>query len=304
MKTFKRFGQPTFIIALMFSLMFLYGNLQATEVNKTFKAMDTVEIKTVSGDCEVKTGKGGEIKVTVVYSYPTERFEPIFKEEGGALILKEEFHCTGHKESTSGKSKWTVTVPVKTNIEFASASGDLKIDGLKSEVEAKTASGDIKLSSINGTLKIKSASGDIHVTGSTGDIKIKSASGDIKLQNAGGELQVKTASGDVKANGIELEKESSLASVSGEVEIKLTKSLTVDLEISTVSGDATLDYNGNPVKGHFVFKGMVKNFNCPFPFDEGDSSKYSPFGKKSFTKDGDSPKIYLKAVSGELTLKK
>ncbi|MCP5106398.1 MAG: hypothetical protein GY950_23635, partial [bacterium] len=85
----KRFTILTFIIL---SLVFL--NLHAgekKEVNKTFKAKELVKIKTVSGDCVIKKGKSSEIKVHVVYTYPADKFEPIFEEEGNTLILKEKF---------------------------------------------------------------------------------------------------------------------------------------------------------------------------------------------------------------------
>ena len=303
MKTWKRFGQTTFLFALMLSFVFLYGNAQAAEVNKTFKAKETVEIRTVSGDCVVKKGKSNEINVHVVYDYSPDCFEPVLMEEGNTLVLKEKFHNTGEMKSCSGKSKWTVIVPEKTDIDFSSASGELKLDGLTGTMKAKVASGDITVNHFKGKAKIKSASGEINMTGFEGHLKIKTASGDINLRHVTGGFEVGTASGDVEARDIEFTEASELASVSGDVNIELAKSIDVDLNLNVVSGDVTLDYNGNPVKGYVVFKGMVKKFSCPFPFDNGERERYSPFGTKYLNR-GDSPKITLKAVSVRLNLKK
>jgi DUF4097 and DUF4098 domain-containing protein YvlB len=303
MKTWKQFGQTTFLFALMLSFLFLYGNAQAAEVNKTFKAKETVEIRTVSGDCVVKKGESNEINVHVVYDYSPDCFEPVLMEEGNTLVLKEKFHNTGEMKSCSGKSKWTVIVPEKTDIDFSSASGELKLDGLTGTMKAKVASGDITVNHFKGKAKIKSASGEIDMTGFEGRLKIKTASGDIKLVHVTGGLEISTASGDIEARDVEFTEPSELASVSGEVNIELAKSIGVDLNLNVVSGDVTLDYNGNPVKGYFKFKGKVKKFSCPFPFDNEEDEGYSPFGTRYFKK-GDSPKITLKAVSGRLNLKK
>lgn len=304
MKTWKRIGQTTFLFALMLSFLFLYGNVQAAEVNKTFKAKETVEIRTVSGDCVVKKGKSGEINVRVVYDYSPDCFEPVLMEEGNTLVLKEKFHNTGEMKSCSGKSKWTVIVPEKTDIDFSSASGELKLDGLTGTMKAKVASGDITVKRFKGKAKIKSASGEIAVTGFNGHLKIKTASGDINLEGAAGGFEISTASGEIEARGVEFTEASELTSVSGDVDIHLAKSPTVDLDLTAVSGDVRLNYNGTPVKGYFKFKGKVKKFSCPFPFDNEDDEGYSPFGTRYFKKGGNSPKITLKAVSGRLTLKK
>ncbi|UCH92076.1 MAG: DUF4097 family beta strand repeat protein [Candidatus Aminicenantes bacterium] len=304
MKHFKLFGQKTLLLVLMLSLLFL--NVQAgdkKEVNKTFKPKEIVDIKVVSGDCVIKKGNNSEIKVHLVYTYPPDKFEPVFEEKGNTLILKEEFHKTEGKCNIHGESHWTVTVPEKTNIEFKAASGDLDVAGLKSSISAKLASGDVTVKDFKGKIKLKAASGELNVSDSTGEMTVGAASGDIELSNVKGTFNVKAASGDIDASGIEFNEPSNFEAVSGEVLVKLAKSSTVDLNLKTVSGDITLDYNGNPVKGYFKFKGMKGNIHSDIPFDNKEGSKYSPFVKKYFKK-GDSPEITLKAVSGDLTFKK
>ena len=304
MKHFKLLGQKTLLCILMVSLLFLnaYAGDQK-EVNKTFKPKELVKIKIVSGDCIIKTGSSSEIKVHLVYTFPPDRYKPIFLEEGSALILKEEFQKEGFKWNARGKSTWTVTVPAKTKIDFAAASGDLEVTGLKDSLSAKVASGDINVTNLQGAVKVKSASGDIDISKSSGEMAINSASGDIKLTGVNGTFNIKAVSGDIDAGGIEFTGASNFNAVSGEILLKLSKSSTVDLNLSTVSGDITLDYNGNPVKGYFSFKGRKGHISSDISLESDDESKYNPFVTKYFKK-GDSPKITLKAVSGELTFKK
>ncbi len=293
----------TILTIIFISMIFL--NLHAgekQEVNKTFKAKETVKIKTVSGDCVVKKGKSGEIKVNVVYTYPTDRFKPIFKEEGNTLILEEEF--AKNKGNIKGKSSWTVTVPEKTNIKYKAASGDFSVAGLKSNVYVKMASGDAEVKDIKGDLGIQLASGDADIEKLKGDIKISTASGDVKIVDAKGSFEIKCASGDIEASGITLTGASEFQGVSGTVAVKLTESSQYDLDLHTVSGDILLDYNGNPIKGYFTFKGQKGNIDSAVPFETKDGSKYNPFVKAYFKKGGDSPKVSMKTVSGDIKLKK
>ena len=304
MKQFKRFGQKTLLLMLMISLLFL--NAQAgdkKEVNKTFKPKEMVEIKTVSGDCVIKKGSSSEIKVQVVYTYPSDEFEVVFAEEGNTLVMKEGFLKKERNWSHHGKSHWTVTLPEKTKVEFKSASGDLDANGLMNGLSVKVASGDITAKDIFGNIRIKSASGDIRINDSSGDMTVEVASGDITLSDVKGTFNIKAASSDIEANGIQFNEESTFKTVSGELLVKLSKSSTVDLSLTTVSGDVTLDYNGNPVKGYFEFKGKKGNISSDIPFDNTEKHSYSPFVTRYFNK-GDSPRITLKAVSGDLIFKK
>ncbi len=295
----------TILAVIFLSLVFLNlhtYSAEKKEVNKTFKPKEIVKIKTVSGDCVVKKGKSSEIRVHLVYTYPSDRFKPIFKEQGNALILKEEFTGHGHME---GKSSWTVTVPGKTDIDFSSASGDLFVSGLESEVDAQAASGDIKVEDIKGKLRMQAASGDIRVKKSDGDITVKTASGDIDINGSEGAFKVKCASGDINVAEIVLKETGTFKTASGDIRVRLAKTSEYDMDLASASGDITLDYNGNPVKGYFEFKGKKRNINSDIPFDNEDESyKYSPFVTRYFKKGGDSPEVSLQTVSGELEFKK
>jgi len=302
----KHVGQKTLFLALMLSLLLVNGFAgDKKEINKTFKAKGTVEMEMVSGDCTVITGKSGEIKITVVHDYDDDEFEAIFKEQGDTLLLKEDFKKSTHRwGSKRFGSKWTVVVPANTSLDFESASGDLDVSGLQKDLEARTASGDIKLANVKGDLKLKTASGDIKIRDGEGDFSAKTASGDIKFDNAKGSFEAKTASGDMDAKNVVFTGDSQFGSASGEINVEVAESPVFNLELATVSGDVVLDYNGNAIKGHFEFKGKVKNMSSPIPFDNaGEDHRWSPFGTRYFSK-GNSPTIRLKSVSGDLELKK
>lgn len=276
-----------FIIAVLV-VAFLGGNLYSAEkgkkvVDKTFKPARIVSLKVVSGNCVIRKGGDSEIKVHVEYSYPAEKFKPVFVEEGDKLELKEDFaNSSGNFE---GEANWTVIAPAKTNIEMTAASGDLVIEGISGSLGARIASGDIKASQLSGAISINTASGNIHFQGCSGAFKIKCASGDIIM------------------DGIDITGESSFDAVSGDLSVSLAKTPAVNIDISTVSGDTVLKYNGNPIKGSFHFKGMDGNVTADVPFRNREGGKYSPFVEKYY-ENGPTPKISMKTVSGNLELKK
>ena len=138
--------------------------------------------------------------------------------------------------------------------------------------------------------------------------KIKTASGEINISDSKGEFTLGTASGDIEASNMEFTAESSLSTASGEISVELAKSLTYDMTLSTASGNVDLDYNGNDVKGFFEFtarkdKGKIVS---PFKFDKEEviEKNGKEYDKKSFTKGGVSPKVYLKTASGTVRLEK
>lgn len=260
------------------------------------------------------------MEVHLVYDYrPAGSFEPVFSEEGDKLVIKEEM-----RDSNSGSSTWTLTVPAKTKIDFSSASGDFKLSGLESWVIVRTASGDLELADASGTFTLHTASGDVKLTGLagkieaqsasgdcmaehlSGEVSLHSASGDVSLDGAKGMLEVKSASGDISASGIELEGSSKFSSASGDVRVVLAKSAAFDLDVSSASGDAQLNYNGNPLQGYFEFQARASDgtIRSPVKFDrEEENVRYGEkYLIKSFKKGSDTPRIRIHTASGEAAL--
>ena len=92
--------------------------------------------------------------------------------------------------------------------------------------------------------------------------------------------------------------------------VRLSRSPESDLSISSISGDATLDYNGSEVRGSFEMSALRDRdyIVCPFIFDNewykrmggpGTSEKVT----KAFTEKSDTPLIEISAVSGRAILK-
>ncbi len=290
-------------VCVLFLFSGLWAEGEKIEVNKTFDATKIVSVKIISGDCIVKAGGKDKIDVHLVYTYPKDKFKPVLEIDGDTLVLKEDFE-KGENCNIKGHSNWTITVPAKTDIFFKAASGNLDLAGLKGELNLKTASGNLDINDVDGQVKAKAASGEVRMKNCNGQIAVKVASGNIAIKEVKGTLELKCASGNIKATEIILTGASQFKTASGNIKVELAKTAEYDIAMGTASGNIKLDYNGNKIKGHFLFKGQKGNISSSVPFDNKDSeNKYSPFVKKYFTKGGDTPKITLKTVSGQLELK-
>ena len=282
----------------------LPGDLHAGgRTDKTFDKKGLVEMRFVSGDCKVTKSTDGRISVSVVSKVrPEDAFEPEMTERGDRLILREHFD-----HSSSGSVRWTVSVPEGTKIRFESASGGIEINGLKSDLKASTASGDIRLRDMDGEFDVSTASGEIHAENTSGRMTFSTASGNIEADNIRGELELSSASGAVKADRATLTEESSFSAASGDVSVKLAKSPAYDLEASSASGDATVNFNGNPLEGYFELTVKLDGGRivCPFKFDnEKEFARgHEAYVTKSFTKGKSAPKISISSASGRAELR-
>ncbi len=245
----------------------IYG-AEATKVEKTFKGVDILNTKFVSGDIEVRQGDKGEVKVSLKYTYPKDGFKPVMKMDGKTLILKEEYPDNKLK-SVTGEAKWALVVPAGIKLNIVNVSGDCKIKKLKA------------------------------------DVAVKLVSGDLKVKEVMGAFQLKTVSGDIKGEDLVLTKESNFKSVSGDVKVELGKTSEYDINMGTVSGDVVLSYNGNALKGSFKLKGQKDDMSAPVDFDQKEGKKsHSPFAKRTFSVGGETPVITMKTISGDVAVKK
>jgi DUF4097 and DUF4098 domain-containing protein YvlB len=316
--------QTTIVIVAMILVLACGCPLAAGEktVHKEFDGVKSVKLSAVSGDCIVNTHRSDKVIVDLVYDVdPEDAFDYKIEERRGKLVIKERW-----SSSSSGEVIWKLTVPQDAEIDFSSASGDLEVVGPIGEVDASTASGEIVLESIGGEIEVSTASGDVTVTGGDGEIEISTASGNVEGEDFKGEVSIGTASGEIEisnsigvfelncasgeitAEDITVEGSSSFSTASGSVKVVLAETSEYDLSLSAASGDVTLDYNGNAVKGYFEFETRKRrgNIKCPFDFDEEEEYERwdHTYVRKSFSKGGDEPEIHLSTASGKVVLKK
>jgi hypothetical protein len=252
-----------------------------------FEDIKYVKVKTLSGDCVIEKGNNGAVNVNVVNNYnPKESCRTIVSRDGETLEITEEIIGTGSGRSTV----WTLSVPDDIKVEFFSTSGGVSISDVQGKFVGNTASGSYEFKNCRG------------------EFAFNTASGDYDIRNCSGMFKVASASGDINAVGLEIEANSALESASGSVNVKVGKTPEYDLDIGSASGRAILDYEGNPLVGHFEFEADARagDIESPVDFDDEETIyKYDQrYVRKWFIKGGDKPEITIGTGSGRAVLRK
>lgn len=254
------------------------------KIVKSFEGIESIDLNTASGDCEIKKGSGSTVVAEITYTYDDEDFTPEMEKMGSILKLEEKFHGN----NVRGKSKWVLSVPDGLEIGFNTGSGSLLLGNLQGEVEFNSGSGDAHVEDFEGELKFNSGSGSFYYDKVKGEIKANSGSGDhhifssemhMSANTGSGDIEVRTSkggfklnsgSGDVEAGQLVLMEEGNFNTGSGDVEISLAASLENDISANSGSGNAVLDFNGNAIEGEVIMtcKKQGGNIKAPFKFDK------------------------------------
>ena len=270
------------IIFSLFVLVACYTLAGAQEITKSFEGIKKIELNAASGDIIVQHGSGDDVQVKLVHTYD-EGFRPVMKQQGGTLILKEEFDRGTH----NGHSTWTLTVPdnldirsnsgsgnfeaskVTMSLNMNSGSGNVDLNEVKGEIRLNTGSGNMDVNAFDGTLNSNTGSGNISIEESRGEIRLNAGSGSLELNNVNGELHANVGSGRIDAEKIVLAGPASFNSGSGSVTVELAESPGYDISLNSGSGNATLDLNGNKIDGTVIMTANKRNgkIEAPFAFD-------------------------------------
>lgn len=195
---------------------------------------------------------------------------------------------------------------VNGSISLNSVSGKIEVEKIDTNTEITTVSGNVVVMNSKKGVNVCTTSGRITAQDIADTIYMETASGDILIQNSKGVLTLTSASGDIKSENIQIANDSKFTTASGDIDVILSKSSEYNLTLSTASGNAVLDYNGNALNGYFEFSVHYNHGDIvsPVPFNEEKiiEKHDREFEIKSFTKGNALPKILLKSSSGKAKL--
>jgi hypothetical protein len=124
--------------------------------------------------------------------------------------------------------------------QVSTASGDVELGRISARTRVNTASGDVEIDRIGGDGEVSLASGDVVVNTAEGPLEVTSASGDVVVRDAAASLRIKTASGDQRVDSV-TQGEVTLASASGDIQVKVRRGTRVWIDARSRSGDTTSD---------------------------------------------------------------
>jgi hypothetical protein len=313
---------------ILLASVVLFTTLASTAQNnldKSFTGIKKIKMTIASGDCIIKKGASAGVNVSLKHSY-SEGFEPTIEQEGDRLILKETFR----NRSMSGDATWTLTIPDGIDVSFHAGSSNLDISGLslnldattgsgnltfadvKGDIRATTGSGEVEFENFDGEISTTTGSGNTRVSKSKGDITVSCGSGNVRVLDSQAIFSASTGSGNISGRNVSINGSSRFSSGSGDSELILASSPQYNLSVSSGSGNAKLDFNGNEIKGEIVMKASKRNgsISAPFDFDQteeiengNNSDRDNIVIRKTAKKGNGTQKISVSTGSGNAILK-
>lgn len=158
------------------------------------------------------------------------------------------------------KSAFTVhvTAPAGSGVRVQTQSANTVANGIAGRVEVRTASGDVRVDQVLGRTVVQTASGDVTIADTaecdartaSGDIEVRrvrseaqlhSTSGEIRIESAGDDVSARSVSGDIRVLDATSGR-TELITVSGDVEVGVHAGTLAAIDLSTVSGSTTNDF--------------------------------------------------------------
>ncbi len=209
----------------------------------------SLDVRVPIGTIEVYAGDAGIVQLMIDAS-DVDDFEIV--QSGDRISVR---HPSRWRMRGRG-SRLVAHVPIGTDVELNSASGDVRLVGRLGFVRVHTASGDIEVDDA-ARLDITTASGCLSCREVTGQVNISSVSGDCLLQHVGGRFDATLTSGDLRIEQCEGDltvsstsgdvrvgrcggSDIAVRSISGDLRVGLPGGIRVEAQISTLSGRATL----------------------------------------------------------------
>jgi DUF4097 and DUF4098 domain-containing protein YvlB len=188
------------------------GEPVGDEWSRVFKlpGKGSLDLGNLSGEIVVVGGAGDEIRVSAARQegrrhrgHPESDDVRIVVNEGAGRV---EIRTEHPRRGGHGDVDFTVHVPVYTDLNIRSVSGEVRIEKVQGEVRAESVSGSVTVADVGKLQLAKSVSGEVTVSGAGGGTKcgrahVKTISGGIEYGGSftgGGRYEFSSHSGDVR----------------------------------------------------------------------------------------------------------
>ncbi|AMC93827.1 hypothetical protein AOC36_07465 [Erysipelothrix larvae] len=226
-----------------FNFNFNFGRRETTLL--VSESLDASEIQSIminaySLDITFIQGTSDDI---VVNHYGGTDFSPVtITHDQGILTVSQPSERNIGFSWGSWNQRLEVTLPSKAydTVSITTVSGNITIPALTATNTAlNTTSGDLFINSlVSNAIDVSVTSGDISMNNTEGALKVRSTSGDLDLVNLIGSVNLQLTSGDVEIEGFTMTQDSSIESLSGDVDIVFNRDQTpIRVDASALSGD-------------------------------------------------------------------
>jgi DUF4097 and DUF4098 domain-containing protein YvlB len=225
-----------------------------------------LEVLTKSGDITIRNGSAGTVSVHATIHSGNSWFGGDHKAEVQELQNNPPIRQSGNSvridyvNMNNVSIDYEISVPEQTNVRAHTGSGDQIVEGIKGNIDLQSGSGDLKLARLTGEMRFQTGSGNVKGRELSGPARIKAGSGDIQIEETGaGDMEVRTGSGNITVSGVNggFHAEAGSGDIhgtgspknmwnvrtgSGNVNLRLPSDAAFDVDISSSSGNVTLDH--------------------------------------------------------------
>jgi len=280
-------------------LMPITGSVVAQAIDEALDAQTakSLEVDNTVGSVEITGWDRDEVAVTGTLG-EAERID--FEQRGDRIVIDVIYP---RRSGNLRGAELEISAPRRHALIVEVVSADAEIRGIEGAQELSAVSGDFSTEQFAATIEIRSVSGDMLVTGNKAadSTRAASVSGDINLSGTRGEVSARSVSGDVRVEVGSLDR-GAFETTSGDVEVRA--SLLTDagrLEISSVSGDVELLFDGNASASYRLTTVSGSIDNCFGPSSER-ASRYGPGERLLFTEGGVNARVTVSTTSGDIEI--
>ena len=276
--------------------------VHAEEINETLDASadGNVEIYNTAGSVTVEGWSRNAVEVTGTLGEEVDKF--IFERKGDTVLVKVKPIKGKNSGGRSTSSYITVRVPQQSNLEVASISAEIDVEGVKGEQELQSVSGKVATQAFTSEIEVETVSGRIDVVGSGEDIEaeLTTVSAGIEVRDLSGVINLQSVNGKLDIGGGSFS-DVAMETVNGRIDFNSNLKDGGDLDIETVNGKVVVNFVGG-VSADFdvnTFNGRINNCFGPKP---GRTSEYAPGWELSFTEGGGEGRVNISTLNGGVTL--
>jgi len=214
---------------------------------------------------------------------------------GNAIVIESDFDMEKPERADGLKLLGSMEDNTNLGVSVTEENGVVTISGITNKVKEYKYTLSIPQGiEVNLDYNSPFASSDISVDSYKGSLEVKTLNANVKLTNCSGPFTVSSISGNVEAifSSINQDAPTSLASVSGFVDVSIPTDSKASFEISNITGN--------------VYNNLNLESKSPNKKDERAEGlkSYKHSEGTSYTLNGGGQKIYLKSISGNIYLRK
>ena len=172
-------------------------------------------------------------------------------------------HFLRRAGETDGAVAYDIQVPADANLVIRSATGPVQVQGINSDVAVDSDTGKVEVRDSNGHVRVRTVGGAITLASlKDGFVEATSVGGQVTLNNVAGKtVAVNTTAGPISFSGdFAGGGQYSLSSHSGNIDVALPASASVDVTARSVSGSVENDFPMNPPAHPITASAQGKSF--------------------------------------------